>query len=1351
MQFSKRAAACLSLAVVMLAMPSFAQRMSADPTQSAQIKANYGKVPLTFEANQGQTDPRVKFLTKGTGYSVFLTSGGMVLSLRSEDAQAPVAASDPTKLGPPPTPPKPVPTQKNLKSADTTLIFNLVGSNPNPRVVGEEPQPGRANYFIGNDPKKWHTNVQTFARIRYKNVYPGIDLVYYGNHREIEYDLVVAPGADPSKIQFEIKGADKLNVDEQGDLVLTKASSNLHFKNPVVYQESAGVRTRLDGGYAMKDATHVQFNLAPHDSSKALVIDPVLVYSTYLGGRADDNVFGIAVDSTGSAYVSGQTLSSDFPLADPGSLNPYASHIFVTKLDVGGSNIVYSDYVGGNSSDYSAGLVLDSSNNVYIAGSTCSFDFPMVNAFQSNINGCYSGFVTKIAPDGASLIYSTFLGGSGGQWISALALDPSNEVYVGGYTSAQDFPMQSAYQSTVAANENGYWGNYAFLTKFSADGQSLVFSTYLAGNSNVVQDCYYGPCWPSPFSQIVGLAVDPSGNVYAAGNTNTYNFPTTLGVFQAADTTANNQQLGFVSKFTSSGALDYSTYFGGFSGDWLSLTGIAADSSGSAYVIGQAPSDGYFPVTTSSICDPETYGYGCSYGFVTKFSPAGDSLAYSTFLGPYNYSFPAAIVLDASNNAYIAGYSSSSSFALVNGIEAYTNGNDALLVEIDPTGSTELFATFLGANGNEYPAAVALDSNGAIYVAGNTSSTDFPATQAAFQNNLAGNLDTFVMKIGPSSAPAVSVSPFLLQYSIRQVGNQSQPAKALLRNMGSAPLTISSVTISGDFAETDDCGSSVPAAGSCTFTVIFTPTAPGPRYGSILILDDAVGSPQFINLVGDGSTAVVALSPSSLTFPSLPVNTSSSPQSVTLTNNGNATLNISNMQVSTGFTQTNNCPVQLAFGSSCTFQIIFTPTAGGAVTGALTLTDDAPTSPQTVALSGSGYVTTATVTPAGLTYANQNLNSTSAAQTITVTNTGVNVMAVSGVTASGAFAQTNNCTSVAANGGVCTIDVTFTPNAAGSLTGAITINDDAQGNPHVVSLSGTGIAGAANLSATILNFGAQTVGTTSQVQTVTVTNNGNASLVIGAIGASGDFSQTNNCSSVVASGTCSIQVTFVPTSSGSRTGSLTLVDSAVDSPQIVSLTGSGIDFSMSNTSGAATVQAGHTATYTVNIDEVGGSFGGTVNFICSGAPALATCTVNPNSVVPGNLHSCSKANGGVKANGGCGSSDVTVTITTTAPGASLMLPGSTQRPIFAWWSLTPGIFGVLLFGSANRRNRKAWFVLLGILLVATFMLAGCGGSSSTIVHTPAPALGTPAGNYTVIVIGTSGNAQHFTSLALTVQ
>ena len=1041
------------LATTMGATASCAQQTAvlqtlrgASSLETGPVQANYGNLPATFEVNQGQTSSQVKFLSRSKGYTAFLTAGGIVLSLR-------------------PNQPVPVQPMSNVAAPGksqpmkTTLQFRLVGGAQNPAVIGEDPLPGRVNYFIGRDPAKWHSNVPTYASVRYQNVYPGIDLVYYGNHRQLEYDFAISPGADPSRIQFEITGANGIELDAEGNIVLQTGNGELYFPSPVIYQESQGLRVPVAGSYVLNDQTHVAFQVSSYDSSKRLVIDPMLVYSTYLGGSGDDQPSGIVVDSAGSVYLAGWTDSIDFPLAALGSLPAGANHVFVAKLDPTGSNLVYADYVGGNSQDYGYALVLDSANDVYVTGSTASSDFPLVNAFQGTYPGSFNGFLTKISADGSALLYSTYLGGNGSDIPSSIGIDSSAEVFVAGNTTSSNFPVANAYQASVSPNQGGISGNYGFLTKFSTDGSYLVYSTYLSGSSNVALNCGGTPCWPSPYSAIKGTAQDSNGNVYAAGITNTYDFPTTQAAYLTSDVTQRNAIVGFVSKFTGSGTLDYSTYFYESSGVLTNITAIAVDGSGSAYVTGVALSDGTFPITSTSICDPGIYGWGCSFAFVTKFDPTASTLLYSTFLGPNNYASPVAIALDANNDAYVVASTSNNSFGIVNGVEPYTNGSDLLLVEIDPLASTQPFATYLGGSGDDSPAGIALDSRGNLYIAGSTDSTDFPVTQGDFQIVIGGNTDAFVFKIGANSVPAVAASPSLLQYAVQAVGSTSAAQTALLRNISSSALSISSITTSGDFAETDDCGSGVSAAGSCMFSVTFTPIAAGPRSGSIVILDDAAGSPHVINLSGSGLGPVVTLAPASLIFTAQQVGTSSAAQAVTLTNPGTLTLNVGTIQITGDFAQTNNCPPSLTANSSCTIKISFKPTASGTRSGTLAITDNALGSPQTVTLSGTGSAASspvAAVTPASLAFPVQPVTTSSTPRALTLTNTGNAPLNVGTIQITGDFSQINNCPSSMTANSSCTINVTFLPTAFGTRNGAITIADNAQGSLQTANLSGVG-------------------------------------------------------------------------------------------------------------------------------------------------------------------------------------------------------------------------------------------------------------------------------------------------------
>jgi hypothetical protein len=941
----------------------FAQVLPSNPAASeslsvSQAQTSYESLPLTFEVNQGQTASNVQFLARGSGYTVFLTSGQMTLALRSS-----ALSSATTNVATGALKQKSAITSTNLaksspsqKTASSVIQINLVGANENPAMSGENPQPGKVNYFIGNDPKKWRTNVPTYKQVRYKNVYPGIDLVYYGNQSRVEHDFIISPGADPAQIQLDVTGTDRLSIDANGDLVLNKGNDEIRLQAPVLYQEAGGMRTPVTGQYSVENSTRVFFNVGLYDKTAPLVIDPVLAYSTYLGGSGSDQAAGIGVDAAGDTYITGCSASIDFPLASQNGPPPSVPNAFVAKIAPSGSTLIYADYIGGNSYDCSTALTLDSSNDVYITGSTYSTDFPTVRPYQSSNNSnSAAAFVTEISPNGSSLLYSSYLSGSTHTEANALGVDSSGNIYVSGWTNATDFPTVRAYQSVASPNQGNEYGQYGFLSEFAAGGASLVYSTYYAGSQNVAQGC--GSCWPSPFTVITSMAVDASGNAYVAGITNTYDFPTTAGAYQVTNLTANNTSVGFIGKFNSSGSPLYSTYYGAGttlpSYQGLYPGAIAFDSNGSAYVVGTTYYDvSAIPVTTPNLCDPSQTN--CDSGFISKFDPTGATVLYSTYLSSNIDAEPESVRVDANGDAYVYSQSAGGPPGLlVNPIELYTSGEDAFIQEIDPTGGTLLFSTFVGGSADDFPGGLALDSSGNIYITGYTDSLDYPVTAAAEQNAYpGGSYDAFVAKISTNVAPAVAISPSSIQFPDTPVGSSSQASIALLRNMGSAPLTISNITVAGNFSETDNCTPGVASASNCTLSVTFTPTQMGSLSGFVTIVDNAAGSPHVISLAGNGLAPVADLSPSTLTFSGTEITQTSPAQTVTLTNGGNVALSISSIAVTGEYAQTNNCPASLGIGSNCQIQVTFAPTSDGTQNGTLSITDNAPGSPQSVTLVG---------------------------------------------------------------------------------------------------------------------------------------------------------------------------------------------------------------------------------------------------------------------------------------------------------------------------------------------------------------------------------------------------------------
>ncbi len=1247
------------LLAVIFPCASHAQSLPA-PAAAAR---SYGKLPLTFEANQGQVSGQVKYLSRGSDYSVFLTSKAMVLAINPSSSPQPSA----------PTAARAKQQTRPAAQPAHTITFTLVDASPTAIAVGENVQPGKANYFIGNDPSKWRTNIPTYGRVRYKNVYAGIDLVYYGNQRQVEYDFVVAGGADPGQIKFQISGADQLRIDDAGDLVLKVGSGELKFQAPAIYQESHGQRTAISGRYRVDGNEQIVFEVDKHDGSKPLVIDPVLVYSTYLGGRSSDQVQAIGLDSIGNLYLAGNTNSPDFPLA-VGTAVPSTNTnpMFVAKLDVSGSNLLYADYIAGSVADSPQSIQVTTAGTVYITGTTESPDFPTVNPFQLKLSGYEDVFISELSPDGATLQYSTYLGGSSGQNPVGIGLGPNGEILVAGSTSSADFPVANAVQSTFpAAPADTQAPLAAFMTELTADGSALTYSTFLSGTTFPGETECFEQC--SLYTAPIGFAVDASGNAYIAGDTDNSDYPTTSGAYITTFpvTTSSYASASFVTKLSSAGKLSYSTYFGvpGSTYTATGLSSMALDAAGEAYILGYYGSAASFPQVGAGVCNTQNTAL-CTSTFLTKFSADGSSLVLSTLL-PLNPSASfSQVALDSNANIFLTGsyyvQNLSTNPGLIDPIEGASGSSEVLLSELDPAAATQPFLTLLGGTQSENLSAMAIDSTGAVYLAGSTSSSDFPVTEASYQQTNAGSPDIFVSKIDMNTAaPAVAIAPSLLQYSIRNVGTAGQQKSVLLRNMGTAPLLISSATISGDFAQTNTCGTSVPAGGTCTFAVTFNPIAPGSLFGTILIEDNAVGSPHFINLSGVGSTPVVQLSAASLTFASLQVNSTSKAQSVTLTNQGNATLNVGSIVATGDFAQTNNCPASVALGAGCQILVTFTPTAGGALTGAITITDNAADSPETIVLTGSGYTTTATVSPSTLQFASTQAATTTAAQTVKITNTGANAMQMYGVTVSANFTQTNNCSSIAPQAS-CSVNVTFSPKASGILTGSLSLNDNASGNPQLIALTGTGVAPVVSIAPASLTFATQDAGAVT-TQKLTITNQGNAPLSFSKIQMQGDYSQTNNCTAVAASASCTVNVSFDPTSSGTLAGSITFTDTAATSPQIVLLSGVGVAAQVTlspaalkfmgapigtmSSAQAVTVTNSGTAAMTIASIQATGNFAETNNCGSSLAEA-ASCTV----MVTFDPQAAGAQTGTLTLNGNAVNSGVAL----TGSGADFALTASTS-------------------------------------------------------------------------------------------
>ncbi|MDA2935176.1 SBBP repeat-containing protein, partial [Acidobacteria bacterium AH-259-D05] len=457
----------------------------------ARVADTYGKLPLSFAANQGQWDSQVKFLSLGPGYTLFLTPGEAVLSL-SKPGEPNTSVEGSTEPD----------AEHSQPTAPALIRMQLVGANTTPQIMGLEELPGESNYFVGNDPTKWRTNMPTYAKVKYEDVYTGVDLVYYGNQRQLEYDFIVAPGKDPAVIKLGFEGVSKLELETNGDLVLYTVGAQVRQRKPLIYQEVKGVKQEIIGSYVLKGRHQVGFQISNYDASRPLVIDPTVVYFDKTGAIS---VVDITVDADGNAYVTGPA-SVTFPIVNP--LQPNhgggGGDAFVAKLDPSGSAFVYSTFLGGSGDDGGRSIAVDADGNTYVAGTTCSTNFPTAKALQQASGGPCDAFVAKLNPSGSELLYSTYLGGSLAERADGIAVDGNGNAYVVGATTSTDFntafPLQPGF---------GGGGQDVFVAKLDPAG--LVYSTYLGGSGLEFEG---------------DIAVDANGNAYVSGSTRSTDFPT---------------------------------------------------------------------------------------------------------------------------------------------------------------------------------------------------------------------------------------------------------------------------------------------------------------------------------------------------------------------------------------------------------------------------------------------------------------------------------------------------------------------------------------------------------------------------------------------------------------------------------------------------------------------------------------------------------------------------------------------------------------------------------------------------------------------------------------------------------
>jgi hypothetical protein len=723
-----------------------------DKTARLRIQEAYGKLPLYFIQNDGQLDKRVKFYERGAGHSTFFTREGVYLLLTKQQGKQ----GGINRLSQLP------------KTKTTSKLVKLfpIGANKNPRIVAEDLQQGRVNYFIGDDKSKWRTNIPAYKAVRYEDVYKNIDIKFYGNNRRLEYDIVVKPGADPSVVMLGYQGIDGLKLTGEGELLVAVGGSHLIQRKPYIYQQINGKRVEIAGAFKLYSKTTYGFELGTYNKHYPLIIDPVLTYSTYLGGADEDYGRGIAVDGAGNAYVTGYTYSGDFPTQNAVQwANAGGYDVFVTKLNAAGTGLVYSTYLGGGDDDQGRSIAVDGAGYAYVTGETWSTDFPTASPLQGTNAGYNDVFVVKLDAAGVSLAYSTYLGGTGYDGGYSIAVDSVGCAYITGNTGSDNFPTVSPFQGAYAGNGD------AFVSKLDAAGAALTYSTYLGGTD---------------WEEGRGIALDSAGCAYVTGATYSWDFPTQNPIQGGSAGSADV----FVSKLDAAGAvLTYSTYLGGT--NWDYGWGIAVDDAGNAYVTGETESTN-FPTTFNAY--QGTYA-GWYDAFVSKIDATGANLPYSTYLGGTDGDYGYGIAVDSAGCVYITGNTGSSDFPIQNPIQGTNAGwGDAFVTKLAASGASLDYSTFLGGTTSDWGYGIVLDSAGDVYITGTTNSTDFP-TQSPLQGSNAGNYDAFVTKIAEATPPPQGIiSGFVTEASYTPVAG----ARVVL-GQGGPPLNFTFTDANGHY------------------------------------------------------------------------------------------------------------------------------------------------------------------------------------------------------------------------------------------------------------------------------------------------------------------------------------------------------------------------------------------------------------------------------------------------------------------------------------------------------------------------------------------------------------------------
>jgi len=760
----------------------------------AQTASPLDKLPLFFEANHGQSKSPAPFLARTADAQCAISANGVEMNLRRATGPA------------------------------SQLKIKFVGANPAAEIHGDAEQKGKVNYLIGNDPSQWHSAVPTFAQVRIEKIYPGVDVVFYGNQHQLEYDFNFAAGANPSVVALRFDGAKKIQLGALGDLVVALGGGELRQPQPLIYQTVNGARHTVSGGYRILADQTVGFNVGDYDHSLPLVIDPVLSYSTFVGGDFGDTAWAVALNTSNGSnyvYIAGQTFSTQVSTNSLFATGPGAyqtnfhggslmGDAFVAKLDALGTNLIYLTYLGGSGDDAAYGLAVDAAGNAYVCGATDSTNFPTTNSIPGggSIHGTldkttkvypWDAFVSKLDSSGSNLLYSSYLGGESFDVAYGIAVDTASNAFITGTTFSTYFPVttNTAYQPHIGQT-NSYYARYcnAFITEIAASGTNLNYSSFFGGTN-------------ADFGRAIACN---DNQVFVAGSTDSTNFPTLNYIRQIVSTNYSGTNIvstnifdghylnrsnylilyndAFVAAFTNTSAasttnltLLYSTLLGSTNDDLA--FGIAADASGNAYVVGSTTSSNFPSLNglstnqLSSFVQTNTIGYLATNAFLAQIQWNGTnaSLGYSAIFGGFGIDVATGVALDPNNDAFVTGYASSTNFpvtaANIFGSLRTTNsgGSDVFVIAFNPNASGLLYSTYLGGSANDFGYGIAVDSSSSAYVVGQTLSTNFPNFNAR-QKSMNGTNDAFLARItlaSPTLNASLSGTNFLV--SIPPVGD----------------------------------------------------------------------------------------------------------------------------------------------------------------------------------------------------------------------------------------------------------------------------------------------------------------------------------------------------------------------------------------------------------------------------------------------------------------------------------------------------------------------------------------------------------------------------------------------------